>query len=205
MELTRQDFYSRILSNIRFSQALNVIAILVAFFSTKDTSSIVSVTILNLAFLVLTMLIVRGEPNSKAKNIYHLFVMIARAMLIANLFILSKYNLGILVLCITIWISTYPISVINHFESIKNRNDIRFRKISERVCIALFIVIACIIQLYSKLYMSTFCLAVCAVWYCIIILYIYQDPGKKYNTSRMIDMSEGCTSVIWNIMNLVFR
>lgn len=205
MELTRQDFYSRILSNIRFSQALNVIAILVAFFSTKDTSSIVCITILNLAFLVLIILIARDELNPKLKNIYHLFTLIARAMLIANLFILSKYDLTILIVCITIWISTYPISIINHFESIRNRNNIRFCKICERVCIALFILIACIIQLYSKIYMSTFYLAVCAVWYCIIILYIYQDPGKKYNTSRMIDMSEGCISIIWNIMNLVFR
>ena len=205
MELTREDFYSRILSNIRFSQALNVIAIVVAFFFTKDASNIVCITILNLAFLVLVILITRAEINSKTKNIYHLFVLIGRAMLIANLFILSKYNLGILVVCITIWISTYPISVINHFESIRNRNDIRFQKICERVCIALFIIIAFIIQLYSKLYMSTLCLFVCAAWYCIIILYIYQDPGKKYNTSRMIDMTEGCTSVIWNIMNLVFH
>lgn len=203
-ELTRQEFYSRILSNIRFSQALNVIAILVAFFLVKDRSNIVCITILNLAFLVLVMLVTRAELNPKEKNIYHLFVLIARAMLIANLFILSKYDLGILIVCITIWISTYPISIINHFKSIKNKNDIRVYN-RMRVCIALFIVIACVVQLYSKLYMSTFCLVICPIWYCIIILYIYQDPGKKYNTSRMIDMTEGCTSLIWNIMNLIFH
>ena len=74
-----------------------------------------------------------------------------------------------------------------------------------KIVIALFILIACIVQVFSKIYMSSFYLTICTLGYCDIILYIYQYPLEKFNTNKLINISEGCTSVIWNIMNLIFR
>lgn len=204
VELTRQQFYSRTLSNIRFSQILNIAAILTALFIPKDSSNIIPITIFNIVILVsIISILIKVEFDLKIKNIYHLFVLIARAMLIANLFILSNYNLSILIVCITIWISTYPISIFNYCRYFRNRNDIRVYNRME-VCIALFILIACIIQLFSKIYMSPFYLAICAFWFCNIIYYIYQYQ-IQYNRYKLIDITEGCISIIWNIMNLIFR
>ena len=203
-ELTRQEFYSRVLSNIRFSQILNITTIFVALFLSNYSSNIIPVTIFNILFLICIISLVRLEFDIKIKNIYHIFTMIARAMLIGDLFILSNYNLSILIVCVTIWISTYPISIFNHCKYIGDRRDIRVHN-RIRICIALFILIACIIQVFSKIYMSPFYLTICTLWYCDIILYIYQYPLEKFNTMKLIDMSEGCTSLIWNIMNLIFR
>ena len=202
-ELTRQEFYSRVLSNIRFSQILNIAVIFVAIFLSNNSSNIIPVTIFNILFLICIISLVRIEFDIKIKNIYHVFTMIARAMLIGDLFILSNYNLSILIVCITIWISTYPISIFNHCRYFRNRNDIRVYN-RMRICIALFILIACIVQVFSKIYMSSFYLAICAFWFCNIIYYIYQYP-IQYNRYKLIDISEGCTSLIWNIMNLIFR
>ena len=204
MGLTRQQFYSRALSNIRFSQILNIAAILTALFIPKDSSNIIPITIFNIVILVsIISILIKVEFDLKIKNIYHLFVLITRAMLIANLFILSNYNLSILIVCVTIWISTYPISIFNYCRYFRNRNDIRVYNRME-VCITLFILIACIIQVFSKIYMSPFYLAICAFWFCNIIYYIYQYP-IQYNRYKLIDITEGCISIIWNIMNLIFR
>lgn len=203
-ELTRQEFYSRVLSNIRFSQILNIAVIFVAIFLSNYSSNIIPVTIFTILFLICIISLVRIEFDIKIKNIYHVFTMIARAMLIGDLFILSNYNLSILIVCVTIWISTYPISIFNHCRYFRNRNDIRVYN-RMRICIALFILIACIVQVFSKIYMSPFYLTICTLWYIDIILYIYQYPLEKFNTNKLIDISEGCTSLIWNIMNLIFR
>lgn len=203
-ELTRQEFYSRVLSNIRFSQILNIAVIFVAIFLSNNSSNIIPLTVFNILFLICIISLVRIEFDIKIKNIYHVFTMIARAMLIGDLFILSNYNLSILIVCATIWISTYPISIFNHCRYFRNRNDIRVYN-RMRICIALFILIACIVQVFSKIYMSPFYLTICTLWYCDIILYIYQYPLEKFNTNKLIDISEGCTSLIWNIMNLIFR
>ena len=50
-ELTRQEFYSRVLSNIRFSQILNIAVIFVAIFLSNYSSNIIPVTIFNILFL----------------------------------------------------------------------------------------------------------------------------------------------------------
>ena len=78
-------------------------------------ATFIPITIFNIIILVsIISILIKVEFDLKIKNMYHLFVLITRAMLIANLFILSNYNLSILIVCITIWISTYPISIFNY-------------------------------------------------------------------------------------------
>ena len=124
-ELTRQEFYSRVLSNIRFSQILNITVIFVAIFLSNNSSNIIPLTVFNILFLICIISLVRIEFDIKIKNIYHVFTMIARAMLIGDLFILSNYNLSIFIVCVIIWISTYPISIFNYCRYFININDIR--------------------------------------------------------------------------------